>query len=196
MATLIYLHGFLSSPRSHKAVVTHDWLAEQRPDIRYECPFIPPYPRQARRMLLDTLEDHLKDDVYLIGSSLGGFWATWLAEMYDLRAVLINPLVDPNRFQIYVDQDLENFYNGDHYRLSQQDIDAFRDFDTPAVNRPENYWLMVQTGDETLDYQLAVEKYRHCRQLVEEGGNHSFEGYANWLPQMLAFLEGRTEDAS
>lgn len=191
MSALIYIHGFLSSPLSHKAQQVQTWLAENRTDIDYHCPFLPPYPGQARD-LLESLVESLPGPVYLMGSSLGGFWATYLAEKYDLRAVLINPAVKPSMLMPeYVGVELQNYHTDDTYVLSEQHIDELRAVDTPQIQRLDNYWLMAQTGDETLDYRLAVEKYRGCKQLVEEGGDHAFQDFERWIGRTIDFLEAR-----
>ena len=98
MATLLYIHGFLSSPLSFKARQTAQWLAEHHPEIEFLCPQLTPYPADAQKLLDSAVESRFPDPVYLMGSSLGGFWATWLAEKYNLRAVLINPAVRPQDF--------------------------------------------------------------------------------------------------
>lgn len=98
MAALVYIHGFLSSPLSFKAQQTAQWLAQQHPEISFHCPQLPPYPAQTQLLLEALVESLLHEPVYLMGSSLGGFWATWLAEKYNLRAVLINPAVRPQDF--------------------------------------------------------------------------------------------------
>src|SRR5690606_33320091 len=98
MLELIYIHGFLSSPLSFKARQTAQWLAEWRPDIRYHCPHLSPYPRATQQTLEALVESLLPGRIGLIGSSLGGYWSTWLAEKYDLRALLVNPAVRPWEF--------------------------------------------------------------------------------------------------
>ena len=91
MAALLYIHGFLSSPQSFKAQQTRLWLAKNHPEIDFYCPQLPPYPAGAQFILESLVESLFPQPVYLMGSSLGGFWATWLAEKYNLRAILINP---------------------------------------------------------------------------------------------------------
>lgn len=192
MAALIYIHGFLSSPRSIKAVQVDQWLAANRPDIGFHCPFLPAYPAQAQAILEQLVESLLPQPVYLMGSSLGGFWATWLAEKYDLRAVLINPAVKPSMLlPEYLNVTLHNYHTDDTYVLTQTHMAEIRAVDTPTLTRPDNYWLMVQTGDETLDYRLAVAKYQACKQLVEEGGDHGFTDFERHIPAAIAFLEGK-----
>lgn len=196
MPALIYIHGFLSSPLSFKAQQVKTWLAEQRPDIQYHCPFLPPYPGEARALLEQLVESLKPEPVYLMGSSLGGYWSTYLAEKYDLRAVLINPAVRPSMLMPeYVGVELQNYHTEDRYTLTPEHIDQLRAVDTPNVERKDNYWLMVQTGDETLDYRLAVDKYQGCRQLVEEGGDHGFQEFDRWIPEVIGFLECASSEA-
>lgn len=188
---VLYIHGFLSSPRSYKAQQTRGWLSEKYPHVRYECPYLSSYPDEAKATLEGLLEELLKEgyEVGLIGSSLGGYWSTWLAEQHNLRVVLINPAVRPSLFlPDYLGQELKNYHTDDVYILTVDHQQQLRAVDTPNISRSENYWLMVQTGDETLDYRLAVEKYQNCKQWVEEGGDHGFQNYDCHLPGIMEFL--------
>lgn len=190
-ALVLYIHGFLSSPQSFKAQCVERWLATQRPDLRYVCPALPPYPAEAMALLETTIAEQGLDTVYLIGSSLGGFYATYLAEKYRWRGVLVNPAVAPyNLLAHYLHQDLKNYHTDQAYRLTEQHIDELKALDVPEITFPQNLWLMVQTGDETLDYRLAEEQYQGCRQLVEPGGDHSFQRFERWLPEIVDFLTG------
>lgn len=193
MAALVYLHGFLSSPASLKARQVADWLARERPDIHYHCPHLPPYPDRAAEQLRTLIEPLLRahrGQVYLMGSSLGGYWATWLAQKYDLRAVLINPSVRPWQFMPeFLEVDLKGYHTDDSYRLSARHVAEIRAYEAASMTRPENLWLLVQTGDETLNYRQAVAHYRGARQTVEPGGDHSFQGFERYIPEALVFLE-------
>ncbi len=166
------------------------WLARQHPELHFVCPYLSSYPSAARETLLQTINALGDQPIYAIGSSLGGFWATHLVEQGLVsKAVLVNPAVAPHtRFPEFVGQPLASYYTDDVYTLSEKDLHDLIAFDTPNIQKPERYWLMVQTADETLDYRLAVEKYRQCRQLVEEGGSHTFDGYEKWLPEIVAFF--------
>jgi predicted esterase YcpF (UPF0227 family) len=188
MPALLYVHGFLSSPLSFKAQQVKHWLEASHPDIAFHCPHLPPYPAQTGELLAQLVEQLLPEPVYLMGSSLGGFWATWLAERYNLRALLINPAVRPQSFMpAYLEVDLKGYHTDDSYRLNAGHIDEIIAADVP-VTRHSNYWLLVQTGDETLDYRDALAKYRGCRQTVEQGGDHSFQGFERYLEPALVFL--------
>src|SRR5690606_10584436 len=153
------------------------------------CPHLTPYPEPTRALLEQLVEARLPDPIYLMGSSLGGFWATWLAEKYNLPTVLVNPAVRPWDFMPdYLAVDLKGYHTDDSYRLEMHHLDQIKAVDVPRPGRPENYWLLVQTGDETLDYRQAVNKYCGARQTIEPGGNHAFEGFERFIPEAIAFL--------
>ncbi len=185
---LLYIHGFLSSPQSHKALQVKEWCEKNHPHVDYQCPLLTAYPKESLETL-EALVESAQGDVALIGSSLGGFYSTYLAEKYNLKAVLINPAVEPHRLMLhYINTDLANYHTGQHYRLNESHIEQFKALDVSQLQREKNYWLMVQTNDETLDYRAAVKKYKGCRQLVEEGGDHSFQNFDRWLPEVFEFL--------
>jgi len=194
MAALLYIHGFLSSPLSFKAQQTQAWLAANHPEIDYHCPRLSPYPADTCLLLEQLVESLLPQPVYLIGSSLGGFWATWLVEKYNLRAVLINPAVRPQDFMpLYVGKELKSYHTDDVYYLQPYHVTDMEQFDI-APQRIHNYWLLAQTGDETLDYRQAVEKYAACKQTIEDGGDHGFREFERYLESGLAFLRSPHEN--
>ena len=172
-----------------KAQKTRTWLAGNRPDIDFMCPQLTPYPRECARKLMKTL-DSIAKPVYLIGSSMGGFWATWLVETLRLKAVMINPAVDVlNLMPNYINRDLINYYNLEKYHLTHQHLQQLKQYTFERLTHTENYWILLQTGDETLDYQLAINKYQGCRCTIEPGGDHSFQGFEHYLKQILDFYE-------
>lgn len=186
---LLYIHGFLSSPASLKARQLAQWLQRHRPDIDFQCPHLPPYPEACARRLAALAETG--GPLYLMGSSLGGYWATWLAETRNAPAVLINPAVSPWQFMPdYLEVDLTGYHTDDSYRLSARHVDQIRRYNMEPLRHPERFWLLVQTGDQTLDYRQAVAKYEGAKQTIEPGGDHSFQGFERYLPEALAFLEG------
>lgn len=193
MSSIIYVHGFLSSPRSHKAQQMQRWLAENRPEIHYFCPYLSAYPDLAKDQLEELLEQKIaQGPVYLVGSSMGGFWSTYLAEKYGIKAVLINPAVKPSiLLPEYLGKTLKNYHTDDTYVLNEQHLEVLRQVmsSIETLHRPENFWLLAQTGDETLDYRLAVEKYQQCKQTVEPGGDHSFQNIERHFDAIVDFLQ-------
>lgn len=188
MPRLLYIHGFLSSPASAKAVQLADWLARHRPDITFVCPALSPHPRQTRSALEQIVAEG-DGPLGVMGSSLGGFWASWLVERYGLRALIINPSTNPMAMlPAYLNRPVQNYHIDASYTLTEQDLDDLRACDTPTISRHANYWLLAQTGDEVLDYRLAVEKYRGCRQTVEAGGDHSFQAFERFIEPAVDFV--------
>ncbi|WP_226703902.1 YqiA/YcfP family alpha/beta fold hydrolase [Microbulbifer elongatus] len=191
---LIYLHGFLSSPQSYKCELLKDWLKESRPDVVFYAPLISPYPAEAATVLgnaVNAFVSQHKGPIGLVGSSMGGFWSTWLAEQYNLPAVIINPAVAPSRFMPnYLGQDLKP-YSGEMqtYRLQASDVDKMQQLEAaiPEV-LTSRYWLLAQRGDETLDCREAERFYRGQRQTIEDGGDHSFQGFARYAEALVDFL--------
>jgi len=122
----------------------------------------------------------------LVGSSLGGYYASWLAEKYDLRAVLINPAVQaPTLLEGLIGRHA-NFHTGETFEFTAAHAEQLRAL-SPATVNPSRYLLLVETGDEVLDYRLAVEHYAGCRQIVLAGGDHSFTRFPDLLPQIIEF---------
>ena len=189
--TLIYIHGFLSSPLSFKARAMAAWMTRERPDIDFQCPALTPYAKDTAKTLEGLVEQAMDDgkSVCLVGSSLGGFWATYLVEKYQLSAVLINPAVDiENLMPNFIEVDLKNYYSEQRYRLSKADVQELMRYHRSTIQQPGRYWLLVQQGDEVLDYRLAVEKYAGAKQTVEANGDHSFEHFERYIPAIVGFL--------
>lgn len=185
--TLVYIHGFNSSPLSHKAQQLQQWLAAAHPHVVLELPSLKPFPLDAIAQL-EAIIKAAPGKVGLVGSSLGGFYAAYLAEKHALPAVLVNPAVRPfDTLSRYLGEN-ENFHTQEKYVLTQQHVDDLRSLFVEKPSRPQNLWLMVQTADETLDYREATAHYGKSPALIEYGGDHSFQGFERFLQPMLAFL--------
>ena len=188
MNKILYLHGFNSSPDSHKARVLHDYMKRTGLSDRIDIPEIPPVPADAIELLQQHAEEIIKQyTLSLVGSSLGGFYATWLAEKYNCPAVLINPAVKPHELlKKHLGENI-NYYTAERWVLDEVHIRQFRELYIDKVSNPQRYLLMLQTGDETLDYREALEKYSTSPSIVEQGGSHEFSGFENHLDKILAF---------
>ncbi len=184
---LIYIHGFNSSPASFKARLLQEVLAQRAPAMKFIAPTLPHAPATAAR-LLDALAE-ANPGAVLAGSSLGGYYATWLAERHALRAVLINPAVRPYELLDGHVGMQKNFHTGEEYEFTAAHVGELRQLECDAVT-PQRYLLMVETGDEVLDYRQAVERYSGARQWVMEVGDHGFSDFADHLDPVVSFLTG------
>lgn len=184
---IVYVHGFNSSPASAKARVLRERLERLGRGGEFLCPALPHGPAEAARVLGAAVADIEPADLTLLGSSLGGFYATWFAERSGCRAVLVNPAVRPwELFAGYLGPQ-QNLYTGEEYVLTPRHIEELRGLEVEPVTRPQRYLLLLGSADEVLDYRRAVEKYRGAMQVVVQGGDHGFGTFADYLDLILDF---------
>ncbi len=180
---IVYLHGFNSSPQSHKAQVLGRFMAARGLGAEFLCPALPPLAADALREI-DRLP--LRGEVCFVGSSLGGFYATYLAEKRGAKAVLLNPAIDPHvGLRAYLGPQ-RNLHTGQPYQLTEEHLEQWRALCVPRIE-PGRYLLIVETGDEVLDYRKAVARYAGAQQVVVDGGDHSLQSFASHLPRILQF---------
>ena len=179
---IVYLHGFNSSPLSHKAQALRRYMTERGLAHEYVCPALPPLARDAMR----AIEPYLTKDCCLVGSSLGGFYATYLVEKHGLKAALINPAIDPHvGLREYLGPQ-KNLHTGEPYELTEAHLRDWEALFVPRIT-PARYLLIVETGDEVLDYRRAVERYAGAEQVVVPGGDHSLQSFPRHLQRILEF---------
>ena len=191
---ILYIHGFNSSPLSLKAEQSRKYLAKDFPDVGFFCPQLATTPAKAITQLEQLIEKHGSNTQwYLIGSSLGGYFASYLSTKYNCSAVLVNPAITPYELlHDYIGEQV-NPYTEEVYQVTEDHIQQLKALEqtAPAIDGKEknNYLVMVQTGDEVLNYQQAVGKYQHCRLIVQEGGDHSFINFDHCLPTISTFFQ-------
>ena len=184
---ILYIHGFNSSPASHKSNQLRDRLQSLGRDGDFRCPALPHFPRQAMAMLERELHGIDAADITLIGSSLGGFYATWLTEKYGMRSVLVNPAITPHLgLSAYLGPQ-KNLYTGDEYQLTQEHLDQLAALHVRKPARSGRYLLMHTTGDELLDWRVAVDHYSGCRKLIVQGSDHGFKEFGDYLDLVMEF---------
>ncbi|MBA3032040.1 MAG: esterase [Gammaproteobacteria bacterium] len=194
---ILYFHGFTSGPESRKVQALASRMAERGIADQLICPQLPASPAAAIALAdqiitakVGVTEGNPRgtgETATLMGSSLGGFYATHLAEKHRLNAVLINPAV-------VAALELERYlgpqtwlYSGEPFDFTRQHIDELAALEVPVLADPARYWLLVEEGDETLDYRQAVARYAGARQTVLPGGDHSFTRWDDYLDEVLAF---------
>ncbi|MGE4510993.1 MAG: YqiA/YcfP family alpha/beta fold hydrolase [Sulfurimonadaceae bacterium] len=186
--TVIYIHGFGGNGEGKKAKQFRSFFKEQK--INFIAPSLSYIPLLAIKTLEELIESYLflGEKVVLIGSSMGGYFSVFLACKYHLKAVLINPAVQPyETLKRAIDEGV-NYYDGSRFEWNESYLAMLKELDTQVEN-PKNFMLLVQKGDEVLDYAYAVAKLEGALQYVEEGGDHSFVGVERYFTSALEFLE-------
>ncbi len=186
---LLYLHGFRSSPQSAKARRMAAWVKEHRPDLHWWCPQLPPSPREAMALVLAGTSDWPRERMAVIGSSLGGFYATAVAERLACPAVLLNPAVDPARdLAKYIGEQTSWHDPDQRFYFRPEFVDELRALTPGAITRPERYFAVIAKGDEVLDWREMASRYAGCRIKLLEGGDHALSDFDDHLGEIAAFL--------
>ena len=186
---LLYLHGFRSSPRSFKAERLHAWLAAHRPDVQWWCPQLPPSPAAAIALAERGIADWPRASMAVLGSSLGGFYATVLAERLGCPAVLLNPAIDPARDLVAYIGEQRAFHDPEQrFVFRAEFVDELRALTPGPITRPARYFAVIAKGDELLDWREMTARYRGARIRLLEGGDHALSDFDDHLPALLEFL--------
>lgn len=185
LPTLIYLHGFNSSPASLKARQLVDACTARGLAGQLRVPALHYDPRQAIAQVEALIAAAARP--VLVGSSLGGYYATYLAERHGLQALLINPAVRvQGRFAAHLGTQ-HNHHSGESWELTAAHVAALAELEVPPPQDPARFLVWLQTGDETLDYREAADFYRYCTLDIREGGDHGYQGFVARIPELLAF---------
>ncbi len=182
---ILYIHGFGSSGQGGKATLFRDYFKSKN------IPFIAPSLSYVPQLAMSTLEELVEsyDKVTLIGSSLGGYYAMYLAEKYGLKAVLINPAMKSSKTlkRAINKQGLApNYYDLSHFEWNERHVEMLKSYECASYK--SDYLLMLQKGDDVLDYREALEKLPHAKVILEEGGTHAFEGIERHYETIERFL--------
>ena len=182
---MIYLHGFRSSPQSFKA----RWLANAMNGLgrgaQFLCPQLPASPRESVELV--RREFDLQPSDTLVGSSLGGYYATCLAERYGCRAVLLNPAIHPARDLKSMVGPQTQFHSDAAFDFRREYLDELQDLDIGGITFIKRYFLIAAKGDELLDWREMVARYRGARQLVLDGSDHGLSDFADYGHAVLEF---------
>ncbi|KAB2874667.1 MAG: esterase [Burkholderiaceae bacterium] len=186
---IVYLHGFRSSPQSFKARMLHAWLQQHAPSVTWWCPQLPPSPRDAWQLMTDGTRDWPVSSMAVLGSSLGGFYATALAEQLGCRAVVLNPAVDPARDLVrHVGRQTAYHDPAVHFEFKPEYIDELRALRPPRLAHPQHYAAVIAQGDELLDWREMTARYAGASILLLEGSDHALSGFEQQMPFVLGFL--------
>jgi predicted esterase YcpF (UPF0227 family) len=186
---LLYLHGFRSSPQSTKARKFAAWVAAHRPDLDWWCPQLPASPAEAMTQVLERIAAWPAERMAVIGSSLGGFYATAVAERRGCRAVVLNPAVDPARDLAGAVGITSAWHSDAPFDFRAEYVDELRAVAPPArLADPGRYLAVIAKGDEVLSWREMSARYAGCQRIVLEGSDHALSDFDRQLPAVLAFL--------
>ncbi|MGE8641238.1 MAG: YqiA/YcfP family alpha/beta fold hydrolase [Achromobacter sp.] len=192
---ILYLHGFRSSPTSMKARMMADAMAQLGRAADWACPQLPASPREAIDLAMGIARRRLESAespraLTVIGSSLGGFYATWLAEQLGCQAVLLNPAVEAAR-DLATQVGEHHMYHSDApFVFLPEYVDELAAIHAPRITQPDRYFLVAATGDEVLDWREMRDRYAGCRQRIVQGSDHGLSDFAQWMPEVLEFALG------
>ncbi len=186
---LLYLHGFRSSPQSTKARQMAAWVALQRPDITWSCPQLAASPREALDDTLALVAHWPRATLAVMGSSLGGFYATVIAERLGCKAILLNPAVNPARDLVGYVGDIKSWHSDEVLSFRAEFIDELAAMHPPRVTLPQRYYAVIAKGDELLDWREMTARYAGCRIDLLEGSDHALSEFAEQLPAIAAWLD-------
>ena len=188
---LLYLHGFLSSPASTKARLTGAAVAARHPAVTWLCPKLAASPHQAMAEVLQAIASWPRQSMALVGSSLGGFYATWLAERLGCKAVVLNPAVCPARdLAPHIGKQALLWHDPDsHFVLEPGFIDELRTLELAQISRPERYFAVIAQGDEVLDWHQMTRHYAGATIKLLNGSDHALSDYEQHLDEVVRFLD-------
>lgn len=189
---LLYLHGFRSSPKSAKARLLAQRMHDQGWSDHWACPQLNVAPRTAVAIASTLLDTWLHmgtsiNQIAIVGSSLGGFYATWLAEQYGCRCVLLNPAITPwQDLHRYIG--VQPLWHGDgNVIVEAHHMDELLRFSTSSISNPQRYFLLAATGDEVIDYRTMLQHYPDVRVQLIQGSDHGLSNFSEYLDEVFAF---------
>ena len=186
---LLYLHGFRSSPKSAKAQHMASVMARQFGQVHWWCPQLPPSPKAAAELILEGTRDWPAATSAVMGSSLGGFYATWLASQRDVRAVLINPAVFPARdLAKHIGEQTTWQSPEERFYFAPEFVTELTALEVGALENPQRVLAFIAKGDEVLDWREMSGRYPNSQQVVLEGGDHALSDFEQHVPQVLQFF--------
>jgi len=187
---VLYLHGFRSSPLSAKAQSMGAWMRAHRPEVRWWCPQLPPSPREAMALVFEQLASWPVERIAVVGSSLGGFYATVVAERTGCKAALLNPAINPARDLAGYIGDLTSFHDpDDHFYFRAEYVTQLRLMTPREITRPERYCAVIAKGDEVLDWREMTARYPGAAIRLLDGGDHALTDFDEHLPFILRHLQ-------
>ena len=187
---LLYLHGFRSSPQSAKARAMAAHVAQHHPAVRFWSPQLPPSPRAAMDQVMAGIAGWPQQRMAVVGSSLGGYYASWVAEQLRCPSVLLNPAVNPARdLAQYIGTETAQWHAPEeHFYFAPEFVEELHALDVRPAPAPAPQLAIVAKGDEVLDWREMVARYPEAQLRLLEGGDHGLSDFADHLGAIVQFL--------
>jgi hypothetical protein len=186
---LLYLHGFRSSPNSTKATMMRQRIALQHPDVMFWCPQLPPSPSAAMTLVKQGISSWPRQSMAVVGSSLGGFYATWVAEQTGCRAALLNPAIFAARdLAGYIGEQAAWNDPDEKFYFRPEFVDELRKLSCPTITRPARYYALIAKGDEVLDWREMSAHYPGAHIRLLEGSDHALSDFGAYIDEVIEFL--------
>ena len=187
---LLYLHGFRSSPQSAKARQMADHVARQHPGVQWWCPQLPPSPQEAMEQVSAGIADWPRTAMAVVGSSLGGYYATWVAQQTGCASVLLNPATHPAQsLERHIGEQTAWHDPAEQFFFEPRFIDELRALDVSAHPAPKRQLAVIAKGDEVLDWRDMVARYPQAQLRLLDGGDHALSDFEQHLPAIVEFLQ-------
>lgn len=187
---LLYLHGFRSSPQSMKALKVGQRVRETHPEVVWSCPQLPPSPQAAVAGVLSGIATWPRETMAVIGSSLGGFYAAWVARQTGCRAVLLNPAVHPARdLARHIGEQTAWHNSKERFSFMPEYVDELRSLEAAADPDPQRIFLVAAQGDEVLDWREMVARHPSARRKLLAGSDHALSDFDDHIDEVLEFLD-------
>lgn len=167
-------------------------VAQNHPEVTFWCPQLPPSPQAAMHEVAQGITDWPQNTMAVIGSSLGGFYASWVARHASCPSVMINPAVDPARDLVrYIGEQTTWQNPAERFYFLPQYIHELRALDVRRSPATAAELVLIAKGDEVLDWREMADRYRAARQIIQEGGDHALGNFADYVPDITQFLQLR-----
>jgi predicted esterase YcpF (UPF0227 family) len=187
---LLYLHGFRSSPHSAKARVVAARVATRHPSVTWWCPQLPPSPREAMTLVMKGVANWPRETMAVVGSSLGGFYAAWVAEQTACPAVLLNPAVHPARdLAKYIGEQTSWHDPAERFFFRPEYVDELHTLEAGPLHQPSHYFAVIAKGDEVLDWREMAARYAGARIKLLEGSDHALSDFDAHIDEIFEFLD-------
>ena len=185
---IFYFHGFASSADSTKAIIFNDFIKEKFPNISLHIPNIDNSIEKSFTQLQKLVEEY-KEDRLFVGSSLGGFYASYFAEKFDSKAVLINPASNPYLgMEMYLGENT-NYSTNEKFYLTKKDLEILQLNNVSKIKFPSNYLVLIETGDDVIPFEYTLDFYNGCNFCIINEGSHSFDSFKEKLEIISKFMK-------